>query len=69
MKNEMQTSNLNFNVQLFILKIGKPLILMFDVCCLNFSIETKIKFLFQISDVNLSKKRNGTLGTRIATIL
>ena len=37
----------------------------FDVFCLNFSIETKIKTLFQISYFNLSKKRNGTLGTRI----
>ena len=32
-----------------------------DVFCINFSIETKIKTLF----LNLSKKRNGTLGTRI----
>ena len=37
----------------------------FDVSCLNFSIETKIKTLFLISYFNLSKKRNGTLGTRI----
>ena len=37
----------------------------FDVFCLNFSIETKIKTLFLISYFNLSKKRNGTLGTRI----
>ena len=37
----------------------------FDVFCLNFSIETKIKTLFLISYFNLSKKRNGTLSTRI----
>ena len=38
----------------------------FDVFCLNFSLETKIKTLFLISYFNLStKKRNGTLGTRI----
>ena len=37
----------------------------FDVFCLNFSIETKIKTLFLISYFNLSKKRNDTLGTRI----
>ena len=37
----------------------------FDVFCLNFSIQTKIKTLFVISYFNLSKKRNGTLGTRI----
>ena len=37
----------------------------FDVFCLNFSIETKIKIIFLISYFNLSKKRNGTLGTRI----
>ena len=38
----------------------------FDVFCLNFSIETKIKTIFQISYFNLAKKnRNGTLGTRI----
>ena len=37
----------------------------FDVFCFNFSIETKIKTLFQISYFNLSKKRNGTLGTQI----
>ena len=37
-----------------------------DVFCLNFSIETKIKTIFQISYFNLAKKnRNGTLGTRI----
>ena len=34
-----------------------------DVFCLNFSIETKIKTLFLISNFNLSKQRNGTLGT------
>ena len=32
---------------------------------LNCSIETKIKTLFLIFYFNLSKKRNGTLGTRI----
>ena len=37
----------------------------FDVFCLNFSIETKINTLFLISYFNLSKKWNGTLGTRI----
>ena len=37
----------------------------FDVFCLNFSIETKIKTLFLISYFNLSKKQNGTLGTQI----
>ena len=37
----------------------------FNVLCLNFSIETKIKSLFLISYFNLSRKRNGTLGTRI----
>ena len=37
----------------------------FDDFCLNFSIETKIKTLFLISYFNLSKKRNGTLGTWI----
>ena len=37
----------------------------FDVFCLNFIIETKIKTLFLNSYFNLSKKRNGTLGTRI----
>ena len=36
----------------------------FDVFCLNFSIETKIKTLFLISYCNLSRKRNSTLGTR-----
>ena len=55
MKNEKQTSNVNFNVQST----------YFDVFCLNFSIETKIKTLFLISYFNLSKKQNGTLGTRI----
>ena len=37
----------------------------FDVFCLNFSIETKMKTLFLISYFNLSKKLNGTLGVRI----
>ena len=37
----------------------------FVIFCLNFCIETKIKTLFLISYFNLSKKRNGTLGTRI----
>ena len=46
-----------------ILKIGKPFILMLNHLCLNFSIETKIKTLFQI--LYFKKKRNGTLGTRI----
>ena len=32
----------------------------------NFSIETKIETLFLISYFSLSKKRNGTLGTRIS---
>ena len=36
----------------------------FDVFCLNFSIETKMKTLFLISYFNLSKKRNVNLGTR-----
>ena len=39
--------------------------IQFYVSCLNFSIETKIKTLFLISYFNLSKKRGGTLGTRI----
>ena len=39
--------------------------LVFDVLSLNFSIETKIKTLFLISYFNISKNRNGTLGTRI----
>ena len=30
----------------------------FDVFCLNFSIETKIKTIFQISYFNLSTKKN-----------
>ena len=33
--------------------------------CLNFSIEPKIKTLFLISYLDLSKKRNGTLDTQI----
>ena len=37
----------------------------FDVFCLNFSVETKIKTLFLILYFSLSKKRNGTLGTQI----
>ena len=40
----------------------------FDVFCLNFSTETKIKTLFLISYFNLStkkKKPNGTLRARI----
>ena len=41
----------------------------FDVFCLNFSIETKIKTLFLISYFDLSKKRNGTLGTRIVVLI
>ena len=41
----------------------------FDVFCLNFSIETKIKALFLISYFILSKKQNGTLGTRINYLL
>ena len=36
----------------------------FDVFCLNFSIETKMKTLFLISYFNLSKKRNVNLGTQ-----
>ena len=61
MKNEKETSNLNFNVQYF--ENWKTT--YFDVFCLNFSIEAKIKNLFLISYFNLSKKnnkRNGTLG-------
>ena len=41
----------------------------FHVFCLNFSIETKIKTLFLISYFDLSKKRNGTLGTRILILV
>ena len=52
MKNEKQTSNLNFNVSYF----GNRKTTYFDVFCLNFSIETKIKSIFQISYFNLSKK-------------
>ena len=37
---------------------------MFYVLRLNYSIETKIKVLFQISHFNLSKKGNSILGTR-----
>ena len=37
----------------------------FYVLRLNFSIKTKTKTLFLFSHFNLSKKRNGTLGTRI----
>ena len=42
----------------------------FYVFCLNFSIETRIKTILQISYFNLSKKKknkkkNGTLGARI----
>ena len=41
----------------------------FNVLCINFSIETKMKALFLISYFNLSKKpRNSTLGTRIHTV-
>ena len=58
MKNEKQTSNVNFNVQST----------YFDVFCLNFSIETKIKTLFLISYFNLSKKQNGILGKRILLV-
>ena len=52
MKNEKQTSNVNFNVQST----------YFDVFCLNFSIETKIKTLFLISYFNLSKKTKWHFG-------
>ena len=34
----------------------------FDVFCLNFSIETKIKTIFQISYFNLSKKTKWHFG-------
>ena len=61
MKNEKQTSNLNFNVSYF----ENRKTTYFDVFCLNFSIETKIKSLFLISYFSLSKKRNGTLDARI----
>ena len=37
----------------------------FDVFFLNFSVETKIKTLFQISYFNLSKKTKWHFGTRI----
>ena len=61
MKNENQTSNLNFKVQLF----WKSKNRLFWCFLSQFSIETKIKTLFLISYFNLSKKRNGNLGTRI----
>ena len=67
MKNKKQTSNLNFNVQYFENRITT----YFDVFCLNFSIEAKIKTLFLISYFNLSKKKQKkpeiivALGTRI----
>ena len=52
---------MNFNVQLF-WKSKNHLVLFLY---LNFSIEKKIKTLFLIWYFNLSKKWNGTLGTRI----
>ena len=62
MKNEIQTSNWNFNAQYF----ENRKTTYFDVFCLNFGIETIIKALFLISYFNLSKEtQNGTWGTRI----
>ena len=57
MKNEKQTLNLNFNVQYF----ENRKTTYFDVFCLNFSIETKIKTIFQISYFNLSKKKKNEM--------
>ena len=52
-KNEKQTSNLNFSVQYF----ENQKTTYFDVFCLNFSTETKIKTLFLTSYFNLSTKK------------
>ena len=57
MKNEKQTSNLNFNVQLF-WNLENYLFWCF-LSQLQYRIQNQ-NFIF-----NLSKKRNGTLGTRI----
>ena len=57
MKNEKETSNLNFNVQYF----ENRKTTYFDVFCLNFSIEAKIKTLFLISYFNLSKKKKNEM--------
>ena len=46
MKNEKQSSNLNFNVQLY---FENRKIIYFYVLYLNFSVETKIETLFLIS--------------------
>ena len=70
MKNEKQTSNLNFNVQYF--ENWKTM--YFHVFCLNFSTETKIKTLFLISYFNLSKKQemalwvHGFFRTKLASV-
>ena len=61
MKNEKQTSNLNFNVHLF----WKSKNHLFWCFLSQLQYKTKIKILFLISYFNLSKKWNGTLGTRI----
>ena len=58
MKNEKQTSNLNFNFSYF----ENRKTIYFDVFCLNFTIETKIKTLFLISYFNLSKKTKWHFG-------
>ena len=58
----------NENFSKFVLLLNQKTNYTFStriVLCLNFNVETKIKTLFLISYFNLSKKRNGTLGTRI----
>ena len=62
MKNEKQTSNLNFNINF---ENGKTI--SFYVLCLNFSIEAKIKSLFLIL-ISIYQK-NEIVGTRIAYIV
>ena len=58
----------NENFSKFVLLLNQKTNYTFStriVLCLNFNVETKIRTLFLISYFNLSKKRNGTLGTRI----
>ena len=70
MKNEKQTSNLNFNVQYF----ENRKTIYFDVFCVNVSTETKIKTLFLIPFFNLSKKQEmalwvqGFFRTKLASV-
>ena len=65
MKNEKFSKFILFLNQKTNYTIGTRIGTRIHVLCFNFSIETKIKTLFLISYLNLSKKRNGTLGTRI----